>query len=100
MSKHTPGPWDAEQTGDEWRIRCAPTADPVFPGKVSWTVAFPAAGRPDTDDTVEGNARLIAAAPDMLEALKYILGSGCCAGFGVEEAEAAIAKAEGKDVRP
>jgi hypothetical protein len=42
------------------------------------------------------NPRLYSAAPDLLAALKRLVAVGCCAGEGVIEAEAAIAKAEGK----
>ena len=42
----------------------------------------------------EANARLIAAAPDLLEALKTIVSH--CDKYSLEKARAAIAKAEGK----
>ena len=43
----------------------------------------------------EADARLIAAAPELLAALKRLVAVGVCAGEGVMEAEAAIAKAGG-----
>ena len=67
MSKHTPGPWQAEQAGMNGKI-------------IEWFV------RVDGDDIAiasaicdragnisEANARLIAAAPDLLEALEQTL---------------------------
>lgn len=58
MSKHTPGPWVAEPGG----------------GKGSWvkgsTGEWAALACGDTSESAEANARLIAAAPDMLKALR------------------------------
>jgi hypothetical protein len=47
-------------------------------------------------DELIANARLIAAAPDLLEALKLLLSSAHDYQSGITEARAAIAKAEGR----
>lgn len=89
-AKHTPGPWTAERT----------PASAYW----DWTVIAPSGkGRVmqigiDTDNT-EADARLIAAAPDLLEALQAIVarvngGSSYRMGADVDGlARAAIAKA-------
>jgi hypothetical protein len=67
---HTPGPWVAEFTGPHattrdgmWEIA------PVGPdGQPDWDREVAA-----TADTNEANARLIAAAPELLEALKAMM---------------------------
>ncbi len=103
MSKHTPGPWtivgaDRFATGI-W----GPKAEDVVPATSA--------------PMLQANARLIAAAPDLLEALKVLHAAGntvspLSGDYGnasvkavriagkfmaaMEKAEAAIAKAEGK----
>ena len=85
MSKHTPGPWrvpmiDAESTGILWGNEDRPVA--VICG---------------TDATMTANAKLIAAAPDMLAALEGLLideDYRCDADW--EFARHAIAKAKGQ----
>ena len=84
MSKHTPGPWI--QVGDTVGV-------PV--GRVAWVFA------PTSSTWTEeiANARLIAAAPDLLEALRGLLEVTDfyeLYGAKTEAARAAIAKVEGK----
>ena len=89
MSKHTPGPWKTvarnypiADTGDYdgcWEVL---TGDPKKPIVQIW-------GDSDED---EANARLIAAAPDLLEALRDMVDHGDATAFA--KARAAIAKAE------
>lgn len=90
MSAHTPGPWKAEYSeGDEWEVLAGANLPIAYIS--GW------AGR-----SAKVNARLIAAAPDLLAALAGIIEIGkrdmtnpkYDAYF--EEARAAIAKAEGK----
>ena len=78
MSKHTPGPW--EYLGHAWVQTADDKKTPIA------NFNFFAA--------TEANARLIAAAPELLEACKVALG---IIGFGAEhdQISAAIAKAEG-----
>jgi hypothetical protein len=99
MSEHTPGPWRAYQPRITWQIR-GPQDEYVMEARYGVRQ--------------EADARLIAAAPDMLEALKVALvgakhescaftaddpapGHHCCDwSETVEVIEAAIAKAEGR----
>jgi hypothetical protein len=84
--QHTPGPWtyEAEETGFAGAIVA----------KTGWICDF------DTDPS-PANARLIAAAPDLLEALiecEYIISHclfGCDAENITAKARAAIAKTTG-----
>jgi len=89
MSKHTPGPWSVQYETD-----IAAREDGVGPVDVAHVYMRTAPGR------TEANARLLAAAPELLEALKSM-----CEGFkplkdadfpALAKARAAIAKAEGK----
>jgi hypothetical protein len=94
---HTPGPWSVARTGD---LRLA-----VYGKSNKHPISVFAVG--DTDDTeelpnAEANARLIAAAPELLEALcearDFIENIGDPT-FETElqrKVRAAIAKAEGK----
>ena len=69
MSKHTPGPWRAYQR-----------ADYTTPG---WVILWPDTSKPgihhrrldSNGGFIEADARLIAAAPDLLKALKAIVKS-------------------------
>ena len=93
MSKHTPGPWSAEcravgYKGGEW-------------GKdefLQWVVCGPEvpSGR---GQFFQADARLIAAAPDLLAALQVIasfaVGNGDVCEIIAQRARAAIAKATG-----
>jgi hypothetical protein len=85
MSGHTKGPWKAEE------FDVVRATGP----KEDRTIAFGALFGSESADEAKANARLIAAAPELLEALKYLLELG-----GDDDrriaAEAAIAKAEGR----
>ena len=89
MSKHTPGPWIAEQ-----QINQDGKSLPMFD---IWTNS----NKPKYigEMPIGSNARLIAAAPDLLEALKVLLPVARSA-YGVlskdlDQAQWAIAKATG-----
>lgn len=90
MSKHTPGPWTVEPPSDQtphiWIT--APTSSGV--AKIETCNYDDGQGERLTDEDF-ANARLIAAAPDMLAALKYARSHGF-----IDQVEAAIAKAEGR----
>lgn len=77
--KGTPGPWEAYDNDQYIRSegRCV--------AKLDWVVR---------DDLDKANARLIAAAPDLLEALEYLVSLG--GGDALDPARAAIAKALGR----
>ena len=63
QSMHTPGPWRARQQGNHWRV-------------VAESAAQPNAGlliaKMSNERRPEVNAALIAAAPDLLEALETV----------------------------
>lgn len=65
---HTPGPWTIHAWGDaDFEVLAAGDA---------CICNVPDAGDPDDDerhDVIEANARLIAASPEMLKALQFIL---------------------------
>lgn len=69
MSGHTPGPWVIVQ-GDEWTTDIATVEGDLPDGSPShWTVASVNRRR----DEWEQNRRLIAAAPELLEALIWMV---------------------------
>ena len=93
MSEHTPGPWKAKK----W-VGTDPYDDPDRPfvevGNVHWS---PKNWKPAAAIKQTANARLIAAAPELLEALEQIANRG----VPVQQEEhriarAAIAKAKGE----
>lgn len=101
MSKHTPGPWYVYEHEDERRIgvplmagRYVPHAVVRHPGDIP-------------NGTLDANARLIAAAPDLLRAIGDVRtrliehGHGQIPAYAfseiMEAIDAAIAKAEGVD---
>ena len=92
MTTHTPGPW---HVGDEDMV-----ADGPFICAGSTMIADVWCGLPG--DTFKANARLIAAAPDLLAALKHVEICASCAQAdwgacpGGRQALAAIARAEGR----
>jgi len=90
MKQHTPGPWEiVEREQDTPRI--------VGPDGQA-DVAILGTGAHTTEEE-EANARLIAAAPDMLEALKYIVAwkpKDWNPETARDMATAAISKAEGR----
>lgn len=93
--KHTPGPWVPE-FGESCRVRAKQDG-----GKVAIMMNLKGLhgliGR-RTGAEVAANARLIAAAPELLEALEYIMGDSVSflRDTAIEKARSAIAKAEGK----
>ena len=98
MSKHTPGPWTAVKNSAYWEID-----GPDDFGGVADTCAS-SAGEPDFGRSMalgEANARLIAAAPDLLAACKaaeYAANHVDCISamqHALPAIRAAIAKAEG-----
>ena len=109
MSDHTPGPWVVEAAKLEgYVIRAQGQANLINPGtgwrfvvdpidcdsRAHWRVLFGAIPRED-------EARLIAAAPDLLEALENLLkvyeGEGGTQYHAGDMARAAIAKAKGEE---
>ena len=92
MNKHTPGPWFAVGAQVEIEDDSVPdicTCDPqvMRQSHLDWHPR-----------TVEANARLIAAAPELLEALDDIIGMARAGRMVhvINRAKAAIAKAKGE----
>jgi|SRR5690606_19984562 len=97
--KGTPGPWKVRKwSGDEWpdrRISVGPESDGI-------ATAVCISPRYCSETQAEVNARLIAAAPELLEALRYAVDVLEDLDMNllhnvVENGKAAIAKALGED---
>lgn len=106
--EHTPGPWETQERDDRERGIAVIAVHPWVPsggtptrGMVAWVGQGGANfGKPAVQ---EANARLIAAAPDLLDALRAFCGDHeatghMCEGLNTayQHALAVIAKAEGK----
>lgn len=93
MIEHTPAPWTAERNDHGWSVSGQAPRPDDYPKL--WFIARTESNEPED----EANARLIAAAPDLLAACKLLLTFtedvrlGLGAAFDVTRA--AIAKAEG-----
>lgn len=89
---HTPGPWHVEARGVNLTV--------IFAGSAKGTRASPCLIMDGDESEREANARLIAAAPDLLAACKdalfHLEGDSYCADIEIQACIAAIAKAEGK----
>lgn len=94
MNNHTPGPWtfeNDEESLDQWLVR-APSTD-----NNDIVATVPKTGDSEYDnEVVYFNAHLIAAAPELLDALKCILAITDRNHVAWDAARAAIAKAEGR----
>lgn len=103
MSKHTPGPWKLEtvrtQSGICHKIGpFPPKAHHVhsLPRHACLYADYPSSFDP-ADQELEANARLISAAPDMLEALENLENdNGSIPDHAWNMVQAAIAKARGE----
>ena len=100
-AKHTPGPWNTDRqnwpfelTGRYHRV----ISEERFPAAFIPAWSEPGPGEVDGTEEAKANAHLISAAPDLLEALKTLVGpiwSPQESADAVAKACAAIAKAEG-----
>ncbi len=88
-SQHTPGPWRCEHGPGEYRIMCNDKTRGLN-GYLGGLVI----GHPLVE--LAANARLIAAAPDLLAALEAALQAAGPHRWWHDEARAAIAKARGQ----
>ena len=97
MSKHTPGPWRVVDSWNDYMVESQNGEEIIWQD-----------GPHQTPAIKEANARLIAAAPDLLEALEHMLHRAHPAYVGNdymrekliaarETARAAIAKAKGEE---
>lgn len=98
MNKHTPGPWTYSTSSDGWCYSInVMQADNATPTPDYSDVCFMTC-RGERQAIQEANARLIAAAPDLLETVKRL--REMCADFGAKTAcdmaDAAIFKATGE----
>ena len=94
VAKHTPGPWIHEGEGDITGIENNPAIGCVGKVDVACVYLRTVSGK------TEANARLIAAAPELLEALKGMIKHFWIAGSeaewdAIQKAKKTIAKAEG-----
>ena len=97
MAKHTPGPWETDKMEGDFFPRV------ILPPREDWCKSSITIneGRGDMEEC-QANARLIAAAPDLLEALREL--AGCLNVLNpnrrlvkaLREARASIAKAQGE----
>lgn len=98
-TKFTPGPWSSPENKSQYsNVRDLFNGN----GQRFATIQFGSPSREVTEDEIEANARLIAAAPEMYEALENILRLSIFKAHGtaydqeqVEKARAALAKASG-----
>ena len=92
MNEHTKGPWTATKHDQHW-VRVNVT---IKAGGNMWVAFMP---NEDKDERM-ANARLMAAAPDLLDALTDLLHQAKFSkdegGWDFEQAEVAIAKAKGE----
>ena len=94
-TKHTPGPWEVRTDGELFAI-CGPakwivTVDVDEEGNIALQDGT------SEYEVNQANARLIAAAPELLAACEAVLCDGDCYNDAImEEVRAAIAKAKGE----
>jgi hypothetical protein len=92
VNKHTPGPWTLED-GEALVIRGSDDGQICI---ANWLRGRGGLGGRRKNDEVQANARLIAAAPDLLDALKGVVRIADRQTVEFDAARAAIAKAEGR----
>lgn len=103
MSKHTPGPWHAELPANgaiHISAVAAGSTDICDLYHVGHPVTAGASGEVLTKDNAEANARLIAAAPDLLDVVVRLTNKIAAMKSGTRSEKmgrAAIAKATGVD---
>ena len=102
--KHTSGPWivyeflsqDCEGDDAETHIQCYADDDGENGASLAFVNRWTYGDEPATEES-KANARLIAAAPELLEALKYLCDVSHTDPKAFDQARAAIAKATGAD---
>jgi len=90
MSKHTPGPWTFGHWGDDFWVSPDSSGLTQKVARVTW-------GMGEEREEGRENARLVAAAPELLAALKGVLRVADRKTDEFDAARAAIAKAEGAE---
>lgn len=102
MSKHTPGPWYVFHSAHRGRVDDdGPGAFSIGDAQTAYSANILCSRYqwPERAEEMKANARLIAAAPDLLEALQSILDDGLHCDVVPHlhaKARAAIAKATGE----
>ena len=103
MKKHTPGPWKLETAKTSCGICHKIGPFPFRPDRISHACVYVDAASHDGSSPVDqellANARLIAAAPELLAALEFVAFSGkfeCFDDAGWDMINDAIAKAKGE----
>jgi len=99
-AKHTPGPWVVRKWSQLMNIQGnihQVTDGDLYPTAFVPAWDMPGAGEIEGTQEAIANARLIAAAPDLLEALEKIVFDWDGEPEDMIDARAAIAKAKGKD---
>ncbi len=91
MSKHTPGPWSLDRLNFQWTIS-VPDARQTNPLVETGKTVANVMGN---NSTAEANARLIAAAPELLEVAKIAI--GLAVAFK-KDLDAGVAFAEDKEI--
>lgn len=97
MSAHTPGPWKVRKHwSDEGSFEVYPTRGKK-PAYGQWSAVAEVCADPGDGESARKNANLIAAAPDLLEALKLVRDAAWPHLFIEQQnvIDAAIAKATG-----
>ncbi len=98
MSGHTPGPWEIGQNAT-YVVKRELRRKPILLVRCVWTPSQAANSTAPTPEDAYANARLIAAAPELLEAARNAAREWRLHGSLTDSArllEAAIAKAEGR----
>ena len=102
MTQHTPGPWDVAYFGAQFYVSSANSVGgkTLPPGSGRQAIAsLPRGSKRDVPgyaEMFEANARLIAAAPDLLDALRTLMAaSGEQLTSAFEQAQVALIKATG-----
>lgn len=90
--KYTPGPWNANFTRFSGWVVGFHITDPKHGSLRPICEAYDKTGAMNPDE-IAANARLIAAAPELLEALKWAVDNPNDDAYWIEQARAAIAKA-------
>lgn len=105
MNIHTPGPWTFSQSaqyGDTRFYVAQADGAPYTPHYSDVATLIAETVNDERKSIQEANARLIAAAPELLDALRYVVAvydKGTCGStveMAFDRARAAIAKAEGQ----
>jgi hypothetical protein len=95
MTKHTPGPWEADQHPGSREVYIRPAYKGYGADSPALAEAFSQDSSTEAERIQWVNAHLIAAAPEMLEALREFA-EGRNNAHAMELCYAAIAKAEGR----